>query len=105
MLAVLSGVPLAITAIFVIPTFREMFADLGAELPALTQLVFSPGVVLVAAVVPLVLVGLVALRLGSRSLRFGLLVVAVCWGLSVEALVIIACYLPIFQLADLVSQG
>lgn len=104
-LAVLSGLPLLVTSLFVLPTFAGLFAELGAELPALTQLVLNRGLVAALAFVPPILAGLALAGVIPRGLRLAAVGTAILFGLVCEALVVVALYLPIFAMADAVSAG
>lgn len=104
-LAVLSGVPLLATSLFVLPTFAAMFAELGSELPALTQLALNRGLVACLALVPPVLAGLALGGVVPQRLRLPAIGAAILFGLVSEALVVVALYLPIFAMADAISAG
>ena len=102
-MALLSGVPLLLTSLFLMPMFMDMYASFGGELPAFTRLVFTPGLALVAGLVPLVCAGLSFGGVLPRRLRLPTLAFAVCWGLALEAAVIVALYLPLLGLADAIT--
>ena len=102
-MALLSGIPLLLTRFFLVPMFVDMYASFGGELPAFTRLLFTPGLILVAGLVPLVCAGLSFGGVLPRRARLPVLALGVCWGVVVEAAVIIALYLPLLGLADAIT--
>ena len=85
--------------IFIVPTFEEMFADMGAELPAITQFtvgilrwIFHPEILML----PVLLLLDVALMLKFKEHSKMILMVSIVGG----AFVLFSLYLPIFSMAS-----
>ncbi len=95
LLAMCAAAVAGVAPLLVTPTFRELFAAMGTELPALTVLVLEGRVAFVA--LPVLAVAALLLRPGRGT-------ALAVWAVSALALAltIIGLYLPVFALAGAV---
>lgn len=87
----------------VFPTFQQMFADMGGELPGPTQLLFSLGPltgILLAAIDALIFWGCHQL---ARKYWIGLLFVPLFAVGAISAVIVQLMYLPMFSVISLVQ--
>lgn len=86
------------------PVYAKMYAELSTKLPALTRLYLTPWFPVILSLLPLALVGAgVALR-PARGARVSLTTAAIMLAMLLQVAHILALYLPIFTLADAISE-
>ena len=104
--ALLCSLMTALMINLIVPKFKEVFDNFGAELPLLTRLFVDAGWVL--WLLPLViLVAWKSIRNdATRANRHGkiVLLIAIGVGAVLIPLTLIAMYLPIFQMAAVVGE-
>ena len=93
----------AIVGLLMQPVYKRMFADFGAALPRLTQLMLNPGTLVIAGFVPLVLVveGVVRRRSETGQVVRG--VVAMVVLVATPMAFFAGMYLPIFSTVDAIG--
>lgn len=90
-------------AITVLPTFEKMFADMGGQMPALTQAIVSLGPLLGVLLVAIDLLIFWACYRLARAHWIGLLFVPLFAGGAVSGLLVQALYLPLESIVTYVQ--
>jgi hypothetical protein len=103
-LASLGATFCCLLALYLGPRFQKIFADVGGELPALTQLAFMPWFPLVLGVIPALMIALALVAKTSLGIRRGLIVGAMVLSLSASGLCLYGIYGPIFAARELVRR-